>query len=366
MPNRNVRQDVEEAEQAEIASFRESCINGDDPVAAAMSLQTEDYLARKDSPLDGVRAEVWNQDCITGMAEHLEPESVSLVISSPPFEELFQYSGKPQDVGNNGSSLDIRAGRFALNLRFVVDQLFRVLRPGCNAAIHIQQLVAFKIQHGFMGRRDFRGSMIDIFGAGGFQFTGEFAIQKDPQAIAQRLNLHSLQFQTGYARNGCNLMPCVNDYVLIFQKPGEAKHPVKPLWHKTKNPQGWVTTDEWIRDAHGIWTDILEIDVLKNSREKENSQERHVCMLQLEVIRRCVSLYTNHVTIQPDVLVLDPFSGIGSTQWVCLGAPSPVTKLALKEPRNVVGFELKDSYAKIAQANIEKARRTQAAQTLFG
>lgn len=257
-------------------------------------------------------------------------------------------------MGNNGSTIDMRAGRFALNMRFVIEQLFRVHAPGTNVCIHCQQLLSFKNQHGFIGRRDFRGALVDMFGAGGFQWIGEFAIQKDPQAIANRMNLMSLQFKSGYARNGCMLAPVFNDYVMIFQKPGQHPCPPKPLRHKT-NPKGWMTTDAWVRDAHGIWTDILEIDVLDGARFKEDKEEKHVCPLQLEVIRRCVQLYTNPVSIQPDVTVLDPFIGIGSTAYVCLGGQSPVTKLGLHEPRNVIGFELKESYHAIALKNCKKA-----------
>lgn len=283
-------------------------------------------------------------------------------MTSIPFEELFTYSGKVEDVGNNGSTIDIRAGRFALNMRFVAEQMLRVLAPGCNACIHIQQLLAFKNQHGFMGRRDFRGAMIDVFGAAGFQWTGEFCIAKDPQAMAQRLNLHSLQFKTGYARAAQNLAPAPNEYVLLFQKPGEAEHPVRCLKHKS-NPGGWISSNDWVRDAHGIWTDILEIDVLDGSRAfRETKHEKHVCPLQLEVIRRCVQLYTNPIAIQPNTTVLDPFMGIGSTAWVCLGAQSPVTKLALAAPRNVVGFELKKSYHAGALANRALARKQQSAR----
>jgi DNA modification methylase len=290
-------------------------------------------------------AQVFNQDCITGMAERLEAGSISLVITSPPFEELFSYSGKLEDCANNGSTVDIRAGRFALNLRFVVEQLYRVLAPGCNAYIHIQQLLAFKNQHGFMGRRDFRGAMIDIFGAGGFLFSGEFAIPKDPQQMAKRLNLHSLQFKTGYARNGNLLAPAVNDYVLIFHKPGECEHPVRPIKHRS-NPKGWLSTEEWVRDASGIWMDILQIDVLDNSRKKDNQDEKHVCMLQLEVIRRLVKLYSNPESIQPNVTVLDPFMGVGSTAVV-----------ALEQGRSACGFELKESYHRIACKNVAEASK---------
>lgn len=305
-------------------------------------------------------------DCIPGMRA-LPAGSVHLTVTSIPFEALFSYSGKPEDVGNNESTVDLRAGRFALNLRFWIDALMHVHAPGTNVCVHVQQLLAYANQHGFMGRRDFRGAVIDLFRAGGFNFIGEFVIPKNPQAMAQRLSLHSLQFKTGYSRNGCLLAPCVNDYVLIFQKTGEHPCPPKPLRHET-NPKGWMTTEEWVRDASGLWDDIIEIDVLDGARgHREQEHEKHVCPLQLEVIRRLVRIYTNPIDRQPDVTVLDPFMGIGSTAYVCVGGRSRVTGLALEEPRNVIGFELKESYHAASVAYVDDARRARAeeARTLF-
>jgi DNA modification methylase len=305
------------------------------------------------------RCDIYNQDCIAGLAEHVPDDSVHLTVTSIPFEELFTYSGKLEDVGNNGSTIDIRAGRFALNMRFVVEQLRRVTAPGCNVCVHIQQLLAYKVQHGFMGRRDFRGAMIDVFTAGGMRFVGEVAIVKNPQSMAQRLSLHSLQFKTGRERTATDLAPAPNDYVLIFQKPGQISAPVRCIHEPRKNPRGWVTTDTWVKWAHGCWTDIDEFDVLDGWRAaRESDEEKHVCPLQLEVIRRCVLLYTNPVSIQPDVTVLDPFVGIGSTPYVCLGGEHKEKGKGplIPEPRNVVGFELKESYHGQALRNAEKAR----------
>jgi DNA modification methylase len=300
--------------------------------------------------------QIYNEDCISGLASRVADDSIHLTVTSIPFEELFTYSGKIEDVGNNGSTINVREGRFALNLRFVIEQLLRVTAPGCNVAVHIQQLLAYKNQHGFIGRRDFRGACIDLFAVGGFQFTGEFVINKNPQAMAQRLNLHSLMFVTG-KRNSNMLAPAPNDYVLIFQKPGEPTLPVRCLYDKEINPQGWVTTEEWIRDAHGTWTDIDEFDILDGARyAKEDESEKHVCPLQLEVIRRLIKLYTNPISIQPDVTVLDPFMGIGSTAFV-----------AVELGRNCKGFELKESYHANSLKNVEMARRLAATQqaTLF-
>lgn len=342
-------------------------------------------------------ADVYNEDCIAGMARRLEPDSVHLTVTSIPFEELFTYSGKLEDVGNNGSTVDVKAGRFALNLRFVIEQLLRVTAPGCNCCVHIQQLLAYKNQHGFAGRRDFRGAVIDCFRAGGWLYVGEVAIPKDPQAMAQRLSLHSLQFKTGHSRSSTNWAPAINDFLLIFQKPGEAAVPVRPLvyhpklkperredfyaragrpdarayaeylhgWavaNKAVNPSGWMCPDDWVKWASGVWGDVSEFDVLDGARSaKESDEEKHVCPLQLEVIRRCVLMYSNPAEIQPGVLVLDPFAGIGSTNYVCV-----------EQGRNTVGFELKESYHANAVRNVERARRRLEASaappdpTLFG
>lgn len=300
---------------------------------------------------------IHDTDCIRGLADLVDDNSIHLTVTSIPFEELFTYSGKLEDVGNNGSTIDVRAGRFALNMRFVVSQLLRVTAPGCNVCIHIQQLLAYKNQHGFMGRRDFRGAMVEVFSAGGFHFVGECVIPKDPQQMAQRLNLHSLQFKTGYARDANKLAPAINDYVLIFQKPGEAECPVRPLRHTTENPSGWITTEDWIKWASGVWDDILQIDTLDGYRSaREHDQEKHVCPLQLELIRRFIVLYTNGISLQPGVTVLDPFMGIGSTAYTALGGPTTQGE-TVNEPRNVIGFELKESYHSQALANCEKARR---------
>lgn len=299
--------------------------------------------------------QIFNEDCITGMAK-LKKGSVHLCMSSIPFGALFMYSGKREDIGNNVDGVNLHEGQFGLHMRFFVEQLFRVMKRGCNVCIHIQQLLRYKNQHGYMGRRDFRGACIDIFGAGGFEYTGEFVIPKCPQMIAQRLSLHSLQFKTG-KNNARKLMPAVNDYVLIFQKPGESRDPVPALHDPVENPNGWITAEDWIRDAHGTWTDIQETDVLEGRKgtqaAKEAEEEKHVCPLQLTVIKRCIQLWTN-----PGELVLDPFMGIGSTAWVARGGMT--RDGALKSPRRVVGFELKESYHAKAIRNLESLAEKQA------
>lgn len=295
--------------------------------------------------------QIHNRDCVAGMAE-LDADSIDLCISSIPFGALFMYSGKTEDIGNNQDGVDMEEGQFGLHMRFFCDALLRVMKPGCNVCIHIQQLLAYKNQHGWMGRRDFRNAVIYLFRQAGFIWTGEIAIPKNPQAMAQRLSLHSLMFATG-KRDSRNWAPAVNDFIMIFQKPGEAVSPCRALYDAKANPEGWMTTEQWIKWAEGVWADIQETDVLDGYRSaRENDEERHVCPLQLSVIYRLASMYS-----APGDTILDPFMGIGSTAYIALGGECRDGKL--KQSRNAIGFELKESYHALALRNLEKLGRKQ-------
>jgi len=305
--------------------------------------------------------QVWNMDCIQGMAEHLADNSVHHAVFSPPFEALFSYSHKNEDLGNNASTIDIRAGMFGLNMKFFVEQLYRVMEPGAVVSIHVQQLLAYKNLHGYMGRRDFKSAVVDLFtirldddGAARrdwFEWAGEVVIPKDPRRAAKRHQLHSLQFTTGHTRDARMWAPWVNDYLLIFRKPGAGGTQVRCLCHPYKNPGGWVKEEDWCEWATGVWNDIQEIDVLDGwMGAREESDEKHVCPLQLEVLRRSIELYSN-----PGAVILDPFFGIGSTGYVALGGVSRVTKQSVHAPRRVVGFELKEAYYRQSLRNCENA-----------
>jgi DNA modification methylase len=85
--------------------------------------------------------------------------------------------------------------------------------------------------------------------------------------------------------------------------------------------------------------DINPSDTLQYRSARENDDERHICPLQLEVIRRGVMLWTN-----PGDIVLSPFMGIGSEGYV-----------SLEMGRKFVGVELKDSYFGQAVRNLASA-----------
>lgn len=316
--------------------------------------------------------EIHNEDAISGMRARLADESVDCLVTSIPFGALFSYSHKTEDVGNCRDGVDFVASQFGLHMRFWFEQVRRVMAPGAVVCIHVQQLNTTQVQHGHQGLRDFRGAVIDMARRHGLHPHGEVAIPKNPQRVAQVRKLHSLLFVTG-RRDSRALVPCNNDFVLFFRKPGEGR-PVRGLYDVPRNPSGHFTQEDWIRWARGVWEDgwrdeaamleldgyrealevhlreewrgapvwgdIVETDVLDGWRSARGSdEEKHVCPLQLEVIRRCLLLYT-----APGDLVLDPFMGIGSTAYV-----------AIELRRRVVGFELKESYHLSARRNVARA-----------
>lgn len=325
--------------------------------------------------------EIYNEDCITGMRARLGSGSISCLVTSIPFGALFSYSHKPHDLGNCRDGIDFTGTQFGLHMRFWFQEVARVMAPGAVVCIHIQQLDATQVQHGHQGLRDFRGAVIDMARRHGLLPHGEVAIPKNPQRVAQQRKLHSLLFVTG-ARDSRRLAPAKNDYILFFRAPGEG-NPVRGLVHRTNPGPGQFTQEEWIRWARGVWEDgwrnademlrldgyqdalaaylaqewrsssvwgdIVESDVLDGwRRARDSDQEKHVCPLQLEVIRRCLLLYS-----RPGDVVLDPFMGIGSTAVV-----------ALELARCVIGFELKESYHRSALANVRRALAERNAATV--
>jgi len=168
----------------------------------------------------------------------------------------------------------------------------------------------------------------------GFETKGEVAIKKNQQAKSIVYHVPGLSMG-GFKKDSNKCIPCYNDYVLIFNKPGEHEEPV------TAYSSGDMTTDNWIDYASGCWTDIRETDVLNTKIAKSEEDEKHICPLQLEVIRRFVKLYSNRGD-----LVLDPFSGIGSTGVVCM-----------ELGRKYLGIELKPEYFKVSTNYIEQAMK---------
>ena len=249
-------------------------------------------------------------------------DSIHYEIYSPPFASLYTYSNSERDLGNCRTHSE-----FYAQFEFIAAELFRVLMPGRLMSFHCMNLPTSKERDGFIGIRDFRGEMIRLFEKQGFIFHSEVCIWKDPVTAMQRTKalglLHKqLKKDSSLSRQG------IPDYLVTMRKPGENPEPVS-------HTNDTFPVDVWQRYASPVWMDINPSDTLQYRSAREEKDERHICPLQLGVIRRGINLWTN----KGDT-VLTPFLGIGS---------EAVTALELG--RRAVGIELKTSYYEQAVRN---------------
>jgi DNA modification methylase len=249
-------------------------------------------------------------------------DSVHFEIYSPPFASLYTYSNSERDLGNSKNKLE-----FFEHFEFIVKELYRVLMPGRLMAVHCMNLPTSKSRDGFIGIDDFRGDLIRLYENAGFIYHSEVCIWKDPVIAMQRTKalglLHKqIKKDSAMCRQG------IPDYLVVMRKPGDNPEPVT---HTNES----FPVEIWQKYASPIWTDINPSDTLQYRSARDNEDEKHICPLQLTVIRRALNLWTN-----PNDIVLTPFMGIGS---------EVVT--ALENNRRAVGIELKDSYYRQAEKN---------------
>lgn len=274
---------------------------------------------------DDAHGECWRLllgDSCERLAE-IDDESVDLIVYSPPFESLYTYSPSERDLGNSASRRE-----FLDHYRFVIDELYRVLKPGRTAAVHVQQIAILKSRDGYVGLTDFRGEVIAEHRDAGWIYYGEVTVDKNPQLQAVRTKAQGLMF-VQLRRDSAMSRPALADYVLIFHKPGENAVPIHPD----------LDNETWIEWASPVWYGIAEMSTLNPGSGAENADDRHICPLQLPLIERCVRLWSN-----PGETVLSPFAGIGSEGYE-----------AVRLGRKFVGIELKPSYWQTAVANLERA-----------
>lgn len=308
---------------------------------------------------------IHNSDCIEGMYA-MPPNSVDCAIFSPPFGDLFVYSNSERDLGNAGEG-----SAFMEQYAFFAESLTRVIRPGRIVCVHCTDLPMRKGKHGAIGLQDFSGDLINAHTAAGLVYHGRATIWKDPVVEMQRTKALGLLFKQIRKDSAMNRVG-MPDYMLFFRKDAPNE---KPICHAAPDDdrtalqiaKGWleelrrdglcgnVPDDdllaqlmddakfdvmEWQKLASPVWMNVDQGNVLRSFRKaKGPNDEKHVCPLQLDVIKNCLRLYT-----RPGDVVLDPFNGIGSTGYE-----------AVMARRRYVGFELKYEYAEQANKNLQAA-----------
>jgi hypothetical protein len=275
--------------------------------------------------------------------------SVHYSIFSPPFASLYTYSDHLEDMGNSKDYND-----FFEHFKFLVTDLFRILKPGRNVSIHCMNLPTTKTHHGFIGIEDFRGDIIRLFQECGFIYHSEVCIWKDPVIAMQRTKAIGLLHKQ-VVKDSCMSRQGIPDYLVTMKKPGDNTEPVIGEFDHFAGDmndfksEGRLSIDIWQKYASPVWMDIDPGNTLQYMSARHEKDERHICPLQLDVIHRCVQLWTN-----PGDTVFTPFMGIGSEVYE-----------AVKMNRKGIGFELKESYYDLAKRNLSTLIEQKKQLTLF-
>lgn len=269
-------------------------------------------------------------DCVEEVAK-LPDNSIDFSIFSPPFAELYVYSDDIRDMGNCKDYEE-----FFVHFQFLVKELARVIKSGRLVAVHCMDLPAMKGKDGYIGLKDFSGMLIQAFEKEGFIYHDRITIWKSPVVEMTRTKsiglLHkTIKKDSSLSRTG------IPDYILVFRNAGDN---LEPITHQDKeeNKENYLPVNLWQKYAEPVWYDINYSDTLQYTSARDEKDEKHICPLQLETIRRCLHLWSN----EGDT-VLSPFGGIGSEGYE-----------SLRLNRNYIGIELKESYYKQMQRNLKR------------
>lgn len=268
------------------------------------------------------------------LIQDVESDSIGLSVFSPPFAELYTYSSHLEDMGNSKDYNEF-FGQFG----FLINELYRIMMPGRNVAVHCMDLPIQKGKEGFIGLRDFSGMILKAFEDVGFIYHSRVTIWKDPVVEMQRTKALGLLHKQ-VKKDSTMSRVGIPDYVLIFRKDGDRVNPVT----NTDIP-----VDLWQKYASPVWMDIDYGNTLQGYRNgRDDNDEKHICPLQLETIERLIHLYSNNGD-----KVFTPFMGIGSEVFQ-----------AVKMNRYGIGFELKESYYDLAKTNLKSCISTKSQLSL--
>ena len=224
--------------------------------------------------------------------------------------------------------------QFEIHFKYLIKELYRVLKPGRLISFHCMNLPTSKQHHGYIGIRDFRGELIKWFQDVGFIYHSEVCIWKDPVTAMQRTKALGLLHKT-IRKDSSMSRQGIPDYLVTVRKPGINEEPIEHTHDE-------FPVQLWQKYASPVWMDINPSDTLQFREARDEEDERHICPLQLQVIERALDLWSN-----PGDVVLSPFGGIGSEGYV-----------SLQKGRKYIGVELKESYWKVACKNLDAAKKS--------
>ena len=294
---------------------------------------------------------IYNGDCMEVMPSFPDG-SIHLSVYSPPFAGMYHYTSSERDLSNSAGYEE-----FFEHYEYVVRELHRLTMPGRLTGVHCMD-----VPTGNTGRdalTDFPGDIIRLHTRTGWDYVARYHVWKEPLTVRNRTMAKSLAHK-GIVDDSSRCSAAGADYLLMFRKRGD--NPV-PIAHpegltdyagerlppadvlryrgwKGKQIENRYSHWIWRQYASAFWDDVRLDRVLPFKQARDEEDEKHVHPLQLDVIDRCLVLWSN-----PGERVLTPFMGVGSEVYG-----------AVQAGRIGIGVELKPSYYRQAVKNLAAAK----------
>jgi DNA modification methylase len=293
---------------------------------------------------------LYNGDCLEVMPA-LPDASVHLSLYSPPFAGLYHYSSSERDLSNCRDY-----DEFFSHYEFVVRELHRLTLPGRMTAVHCMDVPSGNTGLDYL--LDFPGDIIRLHKRLGFDYIARYHVWKEPLTVRNRTMTKALAHKS-IVEDSSRCTVASADYLLVFRKRGKnlipVTHPTGLMEYAGEREipadllryRGWQGNQIENRYSHWIWRqyasafwDDVRLDrVLPYREARDEEDEKHVHPLQLDVIDRCLALWSNE-----GETVLTPFMGVGSEVYG-----------AVRAGRRGIGIELKPSYYRQAVKNVDEA-----------
>ena len=245
----------------------------------------------------------------------IAPQSVHLVITSPPYWQLKDYGNKNQ-IGFDHSYED-----YINNLNLVWNECYRILHKGCRLCINIGDQFARSVYYGRYKVIPIRTEIIKFCETVGFDYMGAIIWQK--VTTCNTTGGATIMGSFPNPRNG--ILKIDYEFILIFKK-----HGVAPKVSKDAKEQSKMTTEEWNQYFAGHWN---------FAGEKQNG---HLAMFPEELPKRLIKMFSF-----VNDIVVDPFLGSGTTSLA-----------AMNLCRNSIGYEINKNFLPLIQEKLKIEEKT--------
>jgi DNA modification methylase len=254
---------------------------------------------------------------IVGDARHMDEvpdSSVALVVTSPPY-----FAGKEYEEALGEGGVPATYLEYVDLLRDVFTQCVQKLEPGGRIAVNVANL----------GRRPYRSLSADVIGV--LQDDLRLLLRGEIIWVKQRGSSGSCAWGS-FQRPGNPVLRDLTERVIVASKGRfDRSVPAKERARLQLPSESSMTRDDFMENTLDVW----EIPAESATRIG------HPAPFPIELPARLIELYTYRGD-----LVLDPFAGSGT-----------VAAAAVRAGRHYVGYDLDESYIKLAERRVEEERQ---------